>query len=290
MAGQKYVEIAGTELTFYHYKEPLLAVPAEKGFGYYGAMLSSLDGSKIMCHICGKLYGELQLHVRQAHKISVKEYRELFQLAHKTKLISEKVRLDRKRRFWKMLKDRPELYEKYKANWKKPPGRRGNLKQPKLTLETHNKRGTCPDQLLDKIREVKERIGHVPSLKEFVAECGTQRYKHLIFKVYGSWANALQLLAYPQKKNTGKGRGRHKKEELLELLEIFAQDNDKIPTSTDCNRGLLPDMRVFVRVFGSFEEARSQAGVYEIVGKTIEGQRISLRQKLTMKSKGDTDG
>lgn len=70
-----------------------------------------------------------------------------------------------------------------------------------------------------------------------------------------------------------------KDEELLEYLSIYAQENGKIPTSTDCKRGILPAREVFIRRFGSFEEARKKAGVYEILSKNYDKSQKSLQRK-----------
>ena len=183
--GKSLSEASDGYLTLKHYKEPMRAIPKKEGFGYYGAIMGSLDGKYLQCHICGNLYGELIAHVRMAHKVSDGEYREQFQLAGSTALCSEEQRELKKQRaleFFKTLtpEQKKEMQLKARRNfliWKKEAGDnafKAMVTHP-IKLETKNKRGTCPDQLLDKIRQVKEKVGHTPTLKEFIIETGGQR-------------------------------------------------------------------------------------------------------------------
>lgn len=268
----KIIQYKDIPLTFYNYKEPLKSVIA--GFGYYGVILGTLDGRKIQCHVCGKLFARVDSHIGQAHdKMTAREYKEKFELAYTTALISENIRAELKERTLKWLasmtkEDREKLRKenaKQLAKWN-----REHPEQPKLRLETKNKRGTCPDQLLEKIKEVAERIGHTPSKHEFIGETHTQRYVHLIYKTFGSWSNALKMTELsPREVKQLKGlkKPRYSNKELLEYLTIFAQENHKIPTHTDFRRGLLPSYGVYTRRFGKIENARKQAGVYNFINE-----------------------
>ena len=89
-------------LLFYNYKEPLKEI--KNGYGYYGAILATEDGTKIQCHLCGGLYSELQAHIRMFHSMKVRDYKEKFELAYTTSLISESIRNERKMRTLEWLK------------------------------------------------------------------------------------------------------------------------------------------------------------------------------------------
>lgn len=260
------MKLLDNNLTIKNYKEPLLPILKKDGFGYYGTLIASKDGQTIQCHICGKLFANLSSHVRQAHKISIPDYREKFQLAYSTALVSENERMRLKECTLAWLNS---LTEKQKEAYKRKARKNQKIKstpQQTIRLETKNKRGTCPDQLLQKIKDVAKELNHTPSLGEFIDVTGTQRYKHLIFKTFGSWKNALGMLKMQPKTNANKGgRRRYGDEELLEYLSLYAQENLKIPTATDCKRGLLPDYYAYIRRFGSFEKARELAGVYNFV-------------------------
>jgi hypothetical protein len=258
--------IEDSYLTLKHYKEPLIKIPKKIGYGFYGCLLASKDGKYVQCHICGKLFGELQAHVRQSHRMDIPEYREKFKLAKTTALISEDRRLFRKERtvLW-MQSLTDEQKEQYKQ-WARDGRNKRSRAQPQLRLETKNKRGTCPDQLLEKIKEVAIDIGKTPSKIEFIWATGTQRYVHLIYKTFGSWGNAIKMAKLsPLEKKKGGYVRKYTNEELLEYLLIFTQENGKVPTFTDFKRGLLPSYSVYTTRFGSIEKARRIAGVYNFV-------------------------
>lgn len=253
-----------TTLTIKHYKEPLLPIPKNKGYGYYGALLITLDGDKVQCHICGETYRQLSLHIYQTHKMKVAEYREKFQLSYTTALVSETLRQEMKERTLAYLRTLTKAQiAAFRA--KALANQRHNPKRFKIRLETKNRRGTCPDQLLYKIREVTEKIGHTPSLAEFIHETDGQRYKHLIFTTFGSWLRALKLAKLTPKERSEGLKKRYSNEELLEHLALYAQEHGKLPTATDSKRGFIPNYEIYLRRFGSFDKARREAGVYDII-------------------------
>lgn len=263
-------------LTLHHYKEPLKSIPKEEGIGYYGALLSTPGGELIQCHLCGELFMELGKHIIQTHHMLTREYRDMFQLARSTALCSEVQRQKHKMNFMRFLATlTPEEVHEYRESRRKLM--RENLRNGKLgahglsiTLETKNKRGTCPDQLLDKIKEVAEQLNHTPSKDEFINTCGTQRYIHLIYKTFGSWSKALKMLGMQPKIGSGRHSTRvYSDDELLEYLKMFAQENNKVPTATDFRRRLLPNDDIYRRRFGSLENARQLAGVYDFVDDPI---------------------
>jgi len=253
-------------LTLTNYKEPLIKINKKDGFGYYGAILVSLDRTKIQCHICGELFADSGCHARQKHKIDLRDYRERFQLAYTTSLISESERMRRKQLTLDWLSSlTQEQKDEYKSRALENSLKTRREMPSTLRLETRNKRGTCPNQILEKIKEVSRDLGYTPSLKEFVWATGGQRYKHLVYKVFGSWKNALKMAKVKPKDKTENGGRRHyENEELLEYIRIFFQENQKIPTSTDCNRGLLPSEMVFKNHFGGLPAAREMAGIEKL--------------------------
>lgn len=254
-------------LVLKHYKEPLKEV--SKGFGYLGAVTCTIDGTKIQCHVCGGLYKNLAMHVNRAHRLNVKEYRKKFDLTHQTALISEAERELRKNVMLAMRASMPpekrrELNKKNATNllkWKKA----NKYKTfDKLRLETKNMRGSCPDQIAAKIKECALSIGHTPSKNEFFVYCNSQRYIHLAYRTFGSWKKAVAFADLENKKKKKGAVGkRYTDDELLEYLSIFYQESGKIPTETDCKRGLIPPSRSYVKRWGSFPAARLAAGIQE---------------------------
>lgn len=254
-----------SQLTLHNYKEPLS--PIEKGFGYYGTITATIDGMYIQCHLCGNLYKNLGSHIKNAHSMLGKEYKERFELAFMSALVSENYRIESKKRalkWWASLGAEEQERMKQKASennsYKRTP-------QQLQQLETKNVRGTCPDQLLEKIKEVAESLGHTPSKKEFIGALRSQRYVHLIYKTFGSWTTAVDMAGYmPKEKNHGRGGYRHyEDEELLAYLAKFAEETGEIPSYSDFYRGLFPSLSVYQHRWGNLENARIAAGVYDIL-------------------------
>src|ERR1035437_2734059 len=134
------------------------------------------------------------------------------------------------------------------------------------SLAGYTRSGTDPDQLLAQIRKCRAQLGRTPTLPEFVTFCGTQKYKHRIFTVYGSWVKALSLCGMlpPPKNNRGSVQVYYKTE-LTRRMYNYAKESGRIPTGEDCTpRGKLPSYATYTLHFGSFERARQVAGVYEL--------------------------
>lgn len=140
-------------LTLVNYKEPLLSVSKSIGFGYYGAISITLDGTKMQCHVCGNLYSDVGLHSRQAHQLPVVDYKAKFQLARTTSLISEKIGEERKERTLRWLanlssEQKSFFLRKQKDSYTKWLKNRPHTKNWKESLESKNKKGVCPEQFL----------------------------------------------------------------------------------------------------------------------------------------------
>lgn len=56
-------------------------------------------------------------------------------------------------------------------------------------------------------------------------------------------------------------------DELIEYLRIFSQENSRIPTATDFNRGLLPTYKCYTDRWGSIEAARQASGIYDFIDR-----------------------
>lgn len=143
----------------------------------------------------------------------------------------------------------------------------------KDSLELKNLRGTCPDQLLDKIKKCSEAIGRTPSVKDFVEWSGSRRHFDLIQKTFGTWVKAKKMVGMKESKRgikKGVVKSKYSDEELLEYLQMFKTKTGNIPTTTDCERGLLPNQSIYFRRFGGIAKARELAGIYEKPKTTLE--------------------
>lgn len=275
-----------TGLTLNHYKEPLKRVT--DGHGYFGCIMSTTDGEKIQCHICGELFEELQAHVRQKHGVKIKDYKKKFQLSMKTALVSESRREKRKQQTLKWL--HAMTPEEQQTHWKKrgraiKEWRKNNPDKVharfKFSLEWHNKRASCPDQIIAKLQEVAKKLGHTPTKIEFIDACGSQRYVHLAYSTFGSYTKACEKAGLTPNSNIGKGGNlsgrRYSNDELLDHLTIFWRETGKIPTETDFRRGLLPAADMYRRRFGSVPAARELAGIHDIPTRWSKIRNILMK-------------
>lgn len=263
------ITIAGESVVLSHYKEPLRPLPLSVGFGFYGTLAETKSGDGVQCHLCGKLFTHLAAHIQRGHKITTKAYKEQFGLAGKTALSCEQYRQTLKQRtlHWLslMTDEEKKAYQAKRIIAARANGRKATSHGFKQTLETKNKRGTCPDQLLDRLQKVAEKIGHTPTVGEFIRETNTQGYLHRIRATFGTFSNALKMAKLEPRKRTlprGKdSREWYSDDELLEHLKIYVETYGRVPTGTDCRKGLLPHMGFYVRRFGSLVRAREFAGI-----------------------------
>ncbi len=247
------------------YKDPL--TENKEGFGFLGCLMQTEEKDKLQCHICGGLYEYLALHIKR-HKIRAKEYRKKFGLSHNTSLVSHKAGEKFLERFLKFpeatrLEWRQKAWLAIKDNKKKMQKGVGK------SLEYKNKNASCPDQILEEIKNFKDKIGRVPTVKDFELEHPQKRrYVVLAKKTFGSWENALKkcdlVVNDSGRRKDGSKQKSWDKETLIELLQIFTKENGRIPRWRDLLRGDLPDASTFRRYFGGLEKARQEAGLYGI--------------------------
>jgi len=260
------------ELILSHYKLPLREVPKGQGFGYLGALSMSKDREMLQCHICGKMFAGLSMHLA-AHKTTADEYREKFGIARSTALVSEKVREQMKERCMKLWlgqskEQRASSLEKMRSGLKK-----ANFKI-KNRLETKNKNGTCPDQLLQTIKDLQKKLGKIPSNREYRAE-GKRHVSlsPLIFKTFGSWNAAVKLACGSI--NPVQTYHPYTDDELLAFLKNIYKAG-YIPTPSDARRGLMPSNSTYQSHFGSLRNARIKAGIPDVKLSGVKRAKHSL--------------
>lgn len=179
-----------TESVIINYKRPLRKV--KDGFGYLGVVTYDKGKTHTQCHICGSFYVGLGYHVRKAHNLSVNDYREEYSLRRSVPLIAPITRQKHIDNWRYANKDaRAAMLDRMKRGREKIAtlNTNGNTNKT-LSLEARNLRGTCPDQLLNKITLLGQTLGRAPSQKEFI-----KHYKldvRVVYQTFGSWKNAVK--------------------------------------------------------------------------------------------------
>lgn len=267
------------EILFYGYKEPLRKFVG--GYGYQGVLRFNKAKDKVQCHFCGRLFRAINNgHLQKIHGLTASLYKEKVGLSPSASLVGESTR--------EKLYNRPynpdhmvEL-KKIHENRRKVIKNTGKDPQshPKLSLEVKNKRGTCPDQLLDIIEKTAKSYGHTPTAEEFLS-FHKGKYMGSIRKTYGTWTNALSKL------NMRPHMVVKTREELIKEIQNFYQVHKRTPRWTDFERGLLSGSGCFYRKFKSLNEARLLAGVPLIIqtGRMREEWKYTDEEKHKMLSK-----
>lgn len=239
------------------YKEPLQEV--DEGFGYKGTLKQSVGKTHIQCHICGYFFKSLGHHVRD-HGINAKQYKDKFDLARGTSLMSDKARTARVAISLATTKKHKQTFLAGLAKGRKTMGDAPRHSKKK-SLEAKNKQGRCYYQLLDKINNLAKKLEKVPTSDEFGKEYGYS-YLRNVQRTFGTWNRGLTIAGFTPIAI----RGQHfKYDEYMvgELFKEFMQIEGRPPRRADLKGGFLPDGAVIDRLFGGIIEARKYAGMEE---------------------------
>jgi hypothetical protein len=254
------------EITFTNYKEPLREV--KEGYGYLGTLGIRTDDGKLQCHICGECFDNLAAHTSRTHGVSKREYKRKFKIAGSTRLVSDKVRL-------KLSKNTPlnGLKKMHSSKLAKEKARKATVQNNKSrkgkreSLEIRNKKGSCPDQLIQKILDLKKKLGKTPSIKEFKKEYGST-LAYNIYQTYGSYPNAIRFAGLKQAVRP-KAKPKYTESELLAYIKQFYEVHGRTPREVDFSTYKMPSKETYRSRFGSINKARFLAGapVLEGIGR-----------------------
>lgn len=228
----EYEQASSGFVTLYNYKEPFM--PFENGYGFYGTLLFDGKTDNVQCHLCGGWFNYLPHHLHKEHNMNANDYKTKVGLGMSSALLSESARANLiQRGLEKRLKNlRPnrkhsdETREKIKKNNKEGFNR----------MEYKNKFGTCPLQLLDRLNALAKKLGRTPGTRE-VGFMDTLR------KVFGSYKEACRRakleIRKPGANIVRRNRTIFTDEQLIESLRFFKERENRYPTSSDAERGLL---------------------------------------------------
>lgn len=249
------------ELDLLNYKEPLAKV--EDGHGFYGTLAQTKNRDLVQCHICGDLVENLGTHAWVKHEMRAREYRIKFRLGLRTPLcsdsFSEKIKTMKAEQWERMTEAEREARRESMREAQKKAVRVGNPR----SLEALNRDGMCPDQLIEKIQLLADKLGKSPTYKQFEEEYNG-KYIGAITRTFGSWVGAKRMAGYAPCKTGSKvphNRNRYTNDQLLEFLRSAYKEKGTIPTYSDWKRGFLPNYHLYRHRFGGIQKARRQAGI-----------------------------
>lgn len=249
----EYEDAPSGFVNLYNYKEPFMKFESEfGGFGYQGVLLFDGKTQKIQCHFCGEWLNYLPHHIKKEHNIKAAEYKKIVGLNKTSALISEK--------------HRELLVEKglKRFNNLRPGRKKTDDEKQKISAsrkenqrESQNKSGTCPAQLIDRLRKLSETLGHPPTRREVP-------FIETLKLVYGSFNNAMRIAQLPTRKPGGKVL--YDEQTLLTILASFVTEYGREPSGSDFRRKLLPNKKLYIKNFGSMEKAIDNINKYDEAG------------------------
>lgn len=257
--GVSYLPI-DTEGTINGYKEPLRPVP--DGFGYLGALVYDKTEEFTQCHTCGYFYKHLGKHIRQSHAMSSDEYKEEYGLMKGTSLFATNTRTRYVQAFaCKSSAEKKKVIQRLTEAARNRFEETGNMaglvdRTTGKRLEWYNRRGNCPDQIVDKILMLSKKLDRTPGTKDFDKEYGRGYTKAAMFH-FGSWKEAV--LAAGLTPLPRHGLPWYTEQFLTESLQNFRRMYGRDPFYSDTRTNLLPNSHAYIRVFGSWSKAKEIA-------------------------------
>lgn len=248
----EYEDAPSGFVTLYRYKEPFMRYT--QGYGYLGALLFDGKTQKIQCHECGDWFYYLPDHLHREHNMRASEYKERVGLRQTSALISEVTRN-------KLVASGTERFKNLRPGKKKTQKEKDKIRKTmqKVTMEAKNERGTCPEQLIDRLLKLHDKYGRMPT------EIEGKNLFRTIREVYGSMERACEIAGIQHRKN-GLNLNHHSQyfkftdEQLLQLIRDFTARHGRPPSTSDLKRKLLPgSYSLYRRRFGSMPKARKAA-------------------------------
>lgn len=183
--------------------------------------LNEDEHGRLQCPVrgCGQWHYLLSQHLRRRHPtIGAATFRQSIGLSKRTPLCSRAVTNRMK------VSSAPSLRAARSANpgHRPPPRVRGT----KMSIGARNWANTCPAQTATKITELSQKIGHTPTLSEFIREY--KMSEKTVYRVFSSWGNAKALAGIspsPQRGDQGC---------VVESLSTWVTVHGDLPSSTDC--------------------------------------------------------
>ncbi len=268
----EYPDAPSGYVTLYNYKEPFMKF--EGGFGFQGVLLFDGESDKVQCHFCGQWFISLPQHVAAEHNMKAYQYKKSVGLGQNTALISESMRakliaigLDKRLQNLRNQKGRVKTEEEKKKISE-------GLKRWGKSLEHKNQRGTCPEQLIDRLLNEYKRLGRTPEIKKLP-------FREALVNTYGSFKEACKVANIPYREPgvTITHSTAWTRKEVIEFYSNFFKKEQRFPKSKEQPEA----MRRYVRKYGKSKfkaDVLAQDGIYKKNPEIVRYSKENLLEFL----------
>jgi len=179
-------------------KEPLMK--NKKGYGYQGVLLQDETRQFVQCAACGEWMKSLQAgHLKKCSGLSPDEYKEKYGLNKTARLSSDELRNNRA----ELTRNSEALKGGRRSNlksgaWKEGLRKFHARKEGRESMEYKNSKGTCPEQIKDRLREFIATKGRMPGRGN-----GGGTIINLLKRRFGTINEGFAYYGLPTRKGSG---------------------------------------------------------------------------------------
>lgn len=218
----EYDEAPSGAVIFYNYKEPLMKFSG--GFGFQGALIADKTSGQIQCNLCGWWGEQLGHHLHKEHNCLAAEYKKKVGLNPTTALISEQFRA---RLIAKGIEARLKNLKSRKGRTHTPAVRaRISATLRENRMEKQNQTNTCPEQILQRLADLYNKLGRSPTSDEIT-------FEEAMLRVYGNRKTAFRLAGIPYRESGQTVKNSYKKplheEKVFSFIREFHEMHGRLP-------------------------------------------------------------
>lgn len=269
----EYPDAPSGYVMLYNYKEPFMKY--EGGHGYQGVLLFDGETDRIQCHLCGEWFGNLSHHLHREHAMKAAEYKNMTGLLQTTALLNETERAV-------LIAKGVERFKNLRPNRHHTEATREKIRTTTLAnrenRERQNITGTCPEQLIERLRTTYHKLGRTPHDAEL-------KGKETFVKVFGSFKAACELAGIPYNP-PGKTHMTRTSKYIRADMVIWVRENivdgkfPKMPGYARAIGGSHQGIHNACKKWGGWKAICHEAVVSDGVYKKVRGYRYSKDELL----------
>jgi len=262
----EYPDAPSGFVKMYNYKEPFMKFKSEFGsFGFEGVLLFDGTSDKVQCHLCGDWFKSLPHHIFREHNMRSSYYKSLVGLRQTTALIGESTRE-------KLILS---AINSKKVNNLIPGRQKTNEQREKISYtlknscrETQNERGTCPEQLIERLKTRAKELGRCPTQREI-------SFLPTLTKVYGNFREACIIAGLnPLKLGRTLVKSKFTIEYTKGEIKKFFEENNHFPNSKSISSTLWNSYKKQKREIDKM--ILSEIGIFQKTGQKVHYSKKEL--------------